>query len=605
MATQRSSSSVPIETLLCCCPFSFIERAGTVTRLGRYFAKQHPEIAGQRFEDAFAQVGHMQAACSKERVELSVLADPDLHIVGGFLKLEGNGDGRLFLGTLSPRLIAKVTDLGLTMSDFGPFDVSADFAMMAQVNEAVLRDTRLLNDRLAAARDEAVRAKEKIEAVALVDALSGLANRAAFQHALDAQSENAAGPRSLLLVDIDNFKPVNDHYGHAVGDLLIKSLGDRIAVAADGNADAYRIGGDEFALIFKGLTSYQAKARAGEIMRAIEVVHDVQGKHIAVKASGGLASRMFGVNDLESLYKAADIALYEAKRSKSSKLQIFTAGMGRRELEQKLLERDLVEAVREKALDVFVQPQFDLATGALSGGEALSRWWNRRLQRYVPPEVFVPIAEKYGLVAQIDLFVFTAVLRQQHALDQSARTISWSSNLSPLSIGRVDVVHRMQEIMEQEGVPVAPTEIEITESAVLTEAGDIGATLHAVRAMGIDVAIDDFGAGQTSLSHLTELPVTRLKLDRSLVERIDNDERAEMITRAIVALAQELGLRVTAEGVERPSQAERLRCMGPMKVQGFLYGHPMPMEQFVELVLGEGAVARKKAAVGSPRLSLP
>jgi EAL domain-containing protein (putative c-di-GMP-specific phosphodiesterase class I) len=185
--------------------------------------------------------------------------------------------------------------------------------------------------------------------------------------------------------------------------------------------------------------------------------------------------------------------------------------------------------------------------------------------------------------------VFASVLRQQNALDAVAHRICWSSNLSAISIGQEDLVHRLRALMEELGSPTAPTEIEVTEGAVLTAAGDIGAALLALRDMGLDVAIDDFGAGQTSLSHLTRLPLTRLKLDRSLVERIDKDERAEMIARAIVTLAQELGLRVTAEGIERPSQAERLRRMGPMKVQGFLYAHPMPIAEFVELVRGNSA----------------
>jgi EAL domain-containing protein (putative c-di-GMP-specific phosphodiesterase class I) len=334
-------------------------------------------------------------------------------------------------------------------------------------------------------------------------------------------------------------------------------------------------------------------------MRAVNESHYIQDKRIAVSASAGLASRMFGVADLDSLYKAADIALYEAKRCKSCKLQIFTAKMGRRELEKKLLERDLVEAVERQELEVFVQPQFDLHTGALWGGEALARWWNRRLQRYIPPEEFIPIAEKYRLVARIDLFVFATVLQQQRALGLAARTITWCSNVSPLTVGQEDLPERLRAIMEQHGPPTAPLEIEITEGAIQSQAGTISATLHGIREMGIGVAIDDFGAGQTSLAMLTQIPITRLKLDRSLVERIDNDERAETIARSIVALAQELGFRLTAEGIERLSQAERLRRMGPMHTQGFLYAAPMPLPEFAALLCdGVGLQEGGRAVAG-------
>ena len=607
----RSTSAICVETLLGCWPFSFVlSGEGRLTRLGRYFAKHHPDLAGARYEDVFiliessgvsrapvvgAPTDSTRADQCKERVEMRLRSGGDMHIVGTFLPLE-RGEGALFVGTLSPKQIAKVTDYGLTMSDFGPFDVSADFAMMAQVNEAVLKDTRLLNESLATARDEAVRARKKIEGVALVDSLSGLANRAAFQQVLDGPMQDAAVPCSLLLIDIDNFKPVNDHYGHAVGDLLIKSLGERIGQATDGNADPYRIGGDEFAVIFHGLSPNQTRRRAADVMGAVQSPHCIQDKRITVNASGGLASRMLGLNDLESLYKAADIALYEAKRSKGTKLQIFTKGMGRRELEKKVLERDLMEAVRAGELEVFVQPLFDLGTGRLAGGEALARWWNRRLQQYVPPDAFIPIAENYGFVSQIDLLVFATVLRQQKALGNSARAVIWCTNMSPFTIGQEDLAHRIKEIMEQHGAPTAPIEIEVTESAILSEAEAIGPALHAIRSMGIDAAIDDFGAGQTSLSHLTSLPITRLKLDRSLVERIDKDDRADMIARSIVALAQELGLRVTAEGIERITQAERLRRMGPMTVQGFLYAHPMPMTEFMALL--EGPSVAQSAVTG-------
>jgi len=607
-----TTTCVRLETMLDCCPFSFVLSDGRLTRLGRYFAERHPEIGGARFEEAFTLIGgsremrrlvgaptqHPPPDSFKERVELRLRAGDGMHVVGSFLPLERREEGILFIGTLSPKQIAKVTDYGLMLSDFGPLDVSADFAMMAQVNEAVLKDTRLLNERLAAARDEAVWARKKVEAVALVDSLSGLANRAAFQQVLDAGGRDAAVSRSLLLIDIDNFKPVNDHYGHAVGDLLIKSLGNRIGEAMDGNAEAYRIGGDEFAVIFNELTPYQAKYRAAEVMHAVQAEHCIQDKRISVNASGGLASRMFGLSDLESLYKAADIALYEAKRSRNTKLQIYTTGMGRRSLEKKLLERDLIEAVRRAELEVFVQPQFDLGSGALAGGEALARWWNRRLQRYVPPGVFIPIAENYGFVSQIDLFVLATVLRQQNALDHSAKVVTWSTNVSPLTVGHEDLAQRMRQLMDEHGAPTAPIEIEVTESTILNEADAIGTVLRAVRAMGIEVAIDDFGAGQTSLSHLTRLPITRMKLDRSLIERIDKDERAEMIARSIVALAQELGLHVTAEGIERPSQAELLRRMGPMRVQGFFYAKPMPMAEFVESLRGERQQEDGHAAAG-------
>lgn len=615
----RGESGIALESLIECFPISFVlDGDGRIARLGRYFTNHHPEIAGKHFTDVFVlegdrrdiesllagpAAGRSSERLPRERVEMRLRRDHAMPIAGTFLPLAQHDAGAAFVGTISPKEITKVTDYGLTMSDFAPFDATADFAMMAQVNEAVLKDTRMLNERFAAARDEAVSARKRMEAIALVDTLSGLANRAAFQQTLDtclAEGERANTNQmcSVLLLDIDNFKPINDHYGHAVGDELIRSIGLRIGRVIEGNAQAYRIGGDEFAVIFHGPSSYEARRSAGNIMRAVHEPHYVSDRRLRVRASCGLASRMLGLDDIDSLYKAADIALYEAKRSATNKLQIFDAGMGQRELEKKLLERDLVEAVEQGQLDVFVQPQFDIASGAMTGGEGLARWWNTRLECSIPPAVFIPMAEACGLVSQIDLFVFEVVLRQQQALGEAAKPITWSTNLSPLTLGQEDLPKRLRAIIKRAGRPCAPMSIEITEGAIVSDASAVRTTLQAISRMGIEVAIDDFGAGQTSLSHLTQLPIARLKLDRSLVERIDTDARAATIAQAIVVLAHELGLHVTAEGIERVSQAEILRRMGPMKAQGFLYAQPMPIAEFVALIVPPDVGSRSRAVAG-------
>jgi len=607
----QNEAGISLESVIECFPLSFVlDGEGRLTKLGRYFAAHHPEISGKQYGEVFTLAGGAQAFCRvlgdcppdrpsaafpRECVELRLRTADDMLIAGSLLPL-ARAQGALFIGTISPRDITKVTDYGLTMSDFAPFDASAEFAMMAQINEAVLKDTRILNEHLAAARDEAVLARKEVEATALVDTLSGLANRAAFQRTLaEGASDDGEAPEldelcSLLVVDIDNFKPVNDRYGHAVGDELIKSIGRRVLGVIDDGAEAYRIGGDEFAVIFRGMSAYRARRCADNIMRAVHEPHYVNERRVRVSASGGLATRMFGVKDLDSLYKAADIALYEAKRSNSNKLQTFTTGMGQRELEKKLLERDLVEAVESGTLAVFVQPQFDIRSGAMSGAEGLVRWWNGRLERDVPPSEFIPLAEDCGLISQIDMFVFETVLRQQRAMGEAGRAITWSSNLSPITLGQEDLPQRMRAIINRVGKPRTPVSIEITEGAIVSDTEAVGTTLRAIRGMGMEVAIDDFGAGQTSLSHLTRLPISRLKLDRSLVERIDKDGRAETIAHAIVALALELGLAVTAEGIERMSQAEKLQRMGPMQAQGFLFARPMPLAQFAALV-SEGAAA--------------
>lgn len=598
------SAGIRVDSILECVPFSFVlDGEGRIVRLGGYLAAHCPEIVGKRYDEAFTLVQGARAlerlvngcaeetrsSIAKERIEVQLSQIRGLSLVGSLLPLAEDVGGGVFIGTIAPSLIGKVTQLGLTMSDFAPFDVAADLAMMAQVNDAALKDMRLLNENLMAARDEAVAARKKVEAIALVDALSGLSNRAAFKRLEEedakAGSSALAKASSLMLIDIDNFKPVNDHYGHAAGDELIHWVGKAIRDCVKDRARAFRLGGDEFAVVFSEPTAHQACQIAGEVMQAINRTFIVGGRNISIRASAGFASRMFGVSDVEALYRAADIALHDAKRSGRSKLQMFTARLGRRELENKLLERDLIEAIEsEEDLETWVQPLFDLQTGELWGGEALVRWWNRRLERHIPPSVFVPIAEQYGIVSKVDLLVFSRIVAQRQVLGGKACQISWSTNFSPLTIQRHDLRQLLRTALRKQGPLCVPLTIEITESAIGRETERIGATLRAIREMGIELAMDDFGAGQTSLAQLTRLPITRLKLDRSLVEKIDNDERSEMIAQSIVKLAHELGLRVTAEGIERQSQADRLARMGPMKAQGFLFARPMPLDEFSEYI---------------------
>jgi diguanylate cyclase (GGDEF)-like protein len=612
------SADISADDILEFSPFSFIvDGSGRLSKLGSYFARQHPEMCGLHYEEAFAVVGggglalrqmanpgafRGSAAEFKERVELQLREGAGLTLVGAFLPMVERQNGLVFIGTVSPQYIAQVIDHGLTVSDFSPFDTSADFVMMAQVNEAVLNDTRRLNERLAAARNVAVAAHRRLESVALVDALSGLGNRFAFQQSLNSCAEqsksNPQKPYCLMLLDIDDFKPVNDQHGHAIGDLMIRSIGERMKCGIENNMQAFRIGGDEFAVLCPWTTQEEAQQRAYHLLQQLNVPHVIHGKTISVSTSVGIAGRMPGTNDVERLYKAADVALYAAKRSSSDKLKVFTPAMGRQELERKLLERDLVEAIETRQLHVEVQPIFDLKSGHVWGGEALARWWNKRLQRLVSPAEFIPIAEEYRLISQIDLFVLEKMLAAQKAFCDGSRQLSWSTNLSSLTLGMPDLLARLHELRGCFGVPCCPVELEITESAIFPNGAASAGLLRSMRDMKLGIAIDDFGAGQTSIAHLTAVPISRLKLDRSLLANIDCDPRAEKIVRSIVALAQELGLHVTAEGLERTSQADKLRRMGPILVQGFLYARPMPLPDYLaylrnysSALLGEQAVA--------------
>ncbi len=596
--------AVLTSSLIQACPYAFaVDPQGFIQDVGAYLGGRVAGLIGQHFDAAFA-VGGPKAkegrashdvavakSLSGERIELEVLGAPNLVIVGTFF---ATNEGRhVFIGTLSPSLATEVDKLNLTVSDFAPFDVLPDFAMMAQINHSVLVDTRLLNHKLTKARDDAIAAQQAIEAVAMRDSLTGLGSRAAFRQFVGATDSDGCNVVHLLLFDLNRFKPINDQFGHQVGDQLLEVVGQRIKESVGDLGKPYRLGGDEFSVVYVDVDRDTVARNASAIIRAVSQECIIENKSIRVGASGGLATCPDDVSDCQSLYKAADIALYDAKTDKDRDLVCFNSDLANRALEMTVLQAELVHAVHDRQFTNVYQPKFDLDSGELVGVEALVRWHNERRNGFVSPMEFIPLAEQTGLVPHIDLQVCDRAFRQLRIWADRGIMVPVSVNLSPITLEQSDLMGQFDKLLRRHGVAESDVEVEITEQAIIRNSEAVERNLKGFRERRISIAIDDFGAGQTSLSYLKRLPVSHLKLDRSLIQDIDTSRPGFVIVATLIKLAKSLGLKLTAEGIENEFQADLLREPGGVTGQGFFLARPLAADALDPILGPSGARVRQ------------
>lgn len=580
-----------ISALLSACPYALVlDREANVTAYGnfylRYFAKDRHTAFSDLFticgggtvgmvEDGAADIDSCpQIAGTRLEIELKD-ADGTI-LVGSFLPLSGSG--LVFIGTLSPSLIHHLDKLDLSLGDFAPFDVLPDFAMMAQINHAVLVDTQLLNQSLAEARDHAVKAREEIEIVAMRDNLTGLGNRTAFQRKIDEEDETARRADDyqahMLLLDINRFKPINDHFGHHVGDQLLSQMGQKISNFTHDGEQSFRLGGDEFAILYHGIDRHSALSNAGRLIAALSDTYVTDQAAVPVSVSGGFASLPMDAADITGLYRTADVALYSAKEGVDGSLVCVSRRLMQGALERDRLETELGNAIERGQFRNAYQLQYDIKTGLPVGAEALARWDNPRRRGLVPPSEFIPIAEKSALVPSIDLHVLEVALTQMGLWREQGIVLPISVNLSPVTLEQPDLSKRIEMLLQKYKFAASSIEFEITENALIRHSGALQSNLQDIKRQGFDIAIDDFGAGQTSLSHLANLPISRLKIDRSLIAGIETCERRQHIVDALINLARKLGLHITVEGIETKHQAQIIGEFGEVVAQGFYFSRP-------------------------------
>lgn len=417
--------------------------------------------------------------------------------------------------------------------------------------------------------------QSKIEKLAYTDELTNLANRTFFIAQLEKLVEISKRGRyefALLYFDIDDFKRVNDIYGHDGGDQLLMELAARLSQHLRNEDVLARMGGDEFALIVGGISSEQdVLVIANSILDAVNEPFLIRGAEVQSGTSIGITLSTTDEKDPELLLQHADLAMYEAKGIGKNTYQFYTKELNEAAKERQIIETALQVAINNSALELHYQPKVDFVKKKLVGYEALVRWNDAELG-FVSPAKFIPIAEQSSLILQLGSWVLEEACRFAASLPTP---VPVSINLSARQFESGKFVHELQQTMENCRVLPEHIEMEITESHLVSDVEDAIRQLHAIKQLGVSISIDDFGTGYSSLSYLKRFPVDTLKIDRSFIKDIPDDSNDVEITGAIIAMAQKLGLAVIAEGVETQEQVDFLENNGCHYVQGYFYSKPL------------------------------
>jgi diguanylate cyclase (GGDEF)-like protein/PAS domain S-box-containing protein len=425
------------------------------------------------------------------------------------------------------------------------------------------------------------RLKESLDHQARHDALTGLPNRYLLNEQLDQAVARAARHDqrlAVLFMDLDGFKEINDAFGHAAGDELLRGVAKRLRGCMRASDVLARIGGDEFVLLATDLVeAVDAYTIAARIRRALASPFRLGGHEAFVTVSIGISNFPQDAANADQLLARADTAMYRVKSNGKDAIESFDPGMQPDALERLELEAELRHAQSRDELSMHYQPQLELATGKVVGFEALLRWNHPRLGN-VPPGRFIPIAERTGLIAEIGRF---ALERAMHdfQLTHPSSTLRLAVNVSASQFFRRDLVEVVTQALAKSGLPAERLELELTESVLMRNVDEAAERLARLRELGVQIAIDDFGTGYSSLAYLRSMPVDRLKIDRCFVARIGDaveGKSGAALVGGMIALAHGLGLEVVAEGVETTEQAECLKACGCDLVQGYLYGKPAP-----------------------------
>lgn len=439
---------------------------------------------------------------------------------------------------------------------------------------------------------ESVRAEEQIKHMAGHDPLTGLPNRTLLREKLEKElALGNGGKRSALLcLDLDHFKHANDTLGHAVGDLLLKAVTDRLKTCLGEGDSIARLGGDEFVVFQEEVqTKERAAALAQRLVNAIGETFIVEGQPIQIGVSIGIAIAPDDGDTADGVLKNADTALYKAKTDGRGTYCFFEPAMDAGIQKRRKLDADLRQAIAGGQFEIYYQPQVNAGTEEVVGFEALLRWHHPE-RGLVSPDEFIPLAEETGLIVPLGEWVLRQACKDAANWPGHVRV---AVNLSPVQFRSPSLTHAVISALADSGLSAFQLELEITESVLLTDSETALATLHHIKGLGVRIAMDDFGTGYSSLSYLRLFPFDKIKIDQSFIRELGDSKDCAAIVKAVVDLGSSLGITTTAEGVETTNQLDQVREHGCTEIQGYFFGKPLPFSH-VEKLLRKGSPSQSR-----------
>jgi diguanylate cyclase (GGDEF)-like protein/PAS domain S-box-containing protein len=426
-------------------------------------------------------------------------------------------------------------------------------------------------------------AEGKLNYLAHYDHLTGLPNRVSLQRDLgDFLRGGPEGrPTSMALLDLDGFKDVNNSLGHNIGDQLLKQVAGRLLALAGDDEQVYRIGGDEFAVLFPECGDPLTVAHSvNEVLNELAEPFEIDGRVLYIGASAGITIGPAHGSAVDDLMENVDLALYEAKSCGGRKYRLYFPALRARAQARRELDIELRRAFADREFELYFQPQVRLADGAVVGAEALLRW--RHPERGIlGPGAFIEVLAESAFAGDVGRWILRTACQSAAAWrDKGLSPVRIAVNLFPIQFNHESLAGALEDALRQSGLPADALELEITENICLGQNEQILAPLQTLRDKGVQIAFDDFGTGYATLNILTQYPLSRIKIDQSFVRKISENTQDDAIIRAIIAMAHNLGLEVIAEGVETRAQAAFLHNEKCEEVQGFLYAKPLPLHEF-------------------------
>ncbi len=433
--------------------------------------------------------------------------------------------------------------------------------------------------------------QQEVEKLAYYDHLTGLANRTEFKSLLGSallRSQRANTKVALFYLDLDHFKRINDTFGHEAGDQLLTEVARRLTRELRDDDVVARLGGDEFAVLLDQVESPQyAYVVANKIINALNRPIELQGKEVVAGVSIGITMAPDDSSHIDTLMKNADLAMYQAKDKGRNAFQFYTSDMNLAVEQRLTVERELRAGLKSGQFELYYQPVIDLSTGKMVAAEALVRW-NHPTRGLVLPGEFIPAAEESGLIVPLGKWVLKTACYQARLIQKSMqRKFSMSVNLSARQLNDPGFLANLDRVLEVTSLPPESLVLEVTESTLMEDSENVIPRLEKLRLKGCSLAIDDFGTGYSSLSYLKRLPINSLKVDRSFVKDLPDDEEDRAITSLIVAMANSLRYKVVVEGVETDQQHRFLTECGCHFGQGFLYSRPVPADHLMALLFDD------------------